>query len=130
MSNWIKILKGHLEGKFYLYDHGLTLRLLVGASQNPIGGKFEDPIKAKEATRAIFDEMKSYNKDNLIVTSNPCYNVKGFVMHFKEEELTDNSIGVNFKDIWEAYGEQINNGNYGITQEDRKIINQILERDL
>ncbi|CAL2077613.1 conserved protein of unknown function [Tenacibaculum sp. 190524A02b] len=129
MSDWIKILKGFDEGKFYLYDYGLTMSLLVGASQHPIGSRFKDSEKAEEQAKLIFKEIESYNVDEKIVDSNPCNHVRGTVFKFKDKLNANESIGVQFDQIWNEYGDRITSGEFGITPLDLEIIKSILKRE-
>lgn len=126
MSNWIKILQGYRLGKFDRYYYGLTPRMIIGVNQNPIGNKFESETEAKEVSRKLFEEMKEFNENGLIVTSNQCGIHNGPVLSLIEKDWNKNMIGVSFDDIWKRYGKEITDGNYGISQYDQKIIQEIL----
>ena len=100
--------------------------MLIGASQEPMGTKFENEIEAKSASRALFDEMKAYKGEGLIVVSNQCGIHKGPVFSLKSGEWSKDSIGVSFDEVWERYGEEIIRGEYGITDYDKEILSQVL----
>ncbi|GAA5039411.1 hypothetical protein GCM10011506_38570 [Marivirga lumbricoides] len=125
MKDWVKILKAYHEGKFDRYFYGLTPRLIVGACQVPIGVPFENDIIAYNVTEKIFKEMRKYNKDGLIVSSNQCDIHKGPVMRFIEADWTESSIGTSFDKIWNRYSDEIIAGNFGISSYDRQILNTI-----
>ncbi|SDE84300.1 hypothetical protein SAMN05421636_10813 [Pricia antarctica] len=127
MDHWIKILIAYREGKFARYFYGLTPRLIVGASQIPLGGEFENHEIAYNATEQIFEEMKHYNEKGLIVTSNLCDIHKGPVMQFIEAKWTKDSIGTDFGIVWKRYGNEIVSGNFGITPYDLQILNTIFK---
>lgn len=123
--DWIDILMAYRQGKFSRYYFGLTPRLIVGACQNPIGSKFENDKSAYDTTKEIFEEMKHYNKDGLIVTSTKCNINNGPVMQFTEADWNEQSIGTSFNDIWERYGDEIIDGDFGISPYDQQILNKI-----
>lgn len=123
--NWVKILKAYRQGKFDRYYFGLTPRMIIGASQNPIGTAFENEQIAYDTTYRIFQEMVEYNKDGIIVTSNYCDIHKGPVLRFTEATLTANAIGTDFEVIWQRYGDQIIAGEFGITDYDKKVLGDL-----
>ena len=125
MNDWIEILKADHEGKFDRYFYGLTPRLIVGACQIPLGVEFENNKIAYNVTQEIFEEMRQYNKDGLIVSSNHCYIHNGPVIRFIEAEWTKDSIGISFDTIWNRYGDEIIAGNFGISAYDRQILKTI-----
>lgn len=125
MANWLKILKGYHQGKFYLYDYGLTPRMIIGASQEPIGEKFENETIAYETSKRIFDEMQFFNENGLIVTSNQCGIHNGPVLSLISSEWSSEKIGVTFEDIWTRYGDEIINGKFGISQHDSEVLEEI-----
>ena len=120
--NWIKILKAYHQGKFERYYYGLTPRMIIGASQNPMGTAFENEQIAYDTAYEIFQEMLQYNEDGLIVTSNYYGIHKGPVLSFAESNLTADSIGTNFNIIWKRYGDEIIAGEFGISNYDKKIL--------
>jgi hypothetical protein len=122
MNNWVEILQAFKNGKFDKYYYGLTPRFIVGACQVPIGSKFKNGQIAYEVTKQVFDGMKSYNKNGLIVTSNHCEIHNGPVMNLSEGNLSENSIRTEFDEIWARYGDEIIEGNFGISSYDRKIL--------
>lgn len=123
--NWIKILNAYHQGKFDRYYYGLTPRMIIGASQNPMGKAFENKQIAYDTTYGVFQEMIEYNEDGLIVTSNYCNIHKGTVLSFTEGNLTANSIGTSFESIWNRYGDEIISGEFGISDYDKKVLNEI-----
>ncbi len=123
--NWIKILKAYHQGKFDRYYYGLTPRMIIGASQNPMGKAFENEQIAYDTTYGVFQEMIEYNEDGLIVTSNYCGIHKGTVLSFTEGNLTADSIGISFDSIWNRYGYEIISGEFGISDYDKKVLNEI-----
>lgn len=123
--DWIKILKAYHQGKFDRYFYGLTPRMIIGAGQIPIGTAFENEQIAYNKSYEIFQEMSEYEEDGLIVTSNYCGIHKGPVLSFTEGNLTTESIGTSFKIIWNRYGDEIILGEFGISDYDRKILNEI-----
>lgn len=127
MNNWIEILKAYHEGKFDRYYFGLTPRLIVGGCQIPIGVKFENKVKAYNITKKIVEEMQQYYKDGLIVSSNYCDIHKGPVLQLKEAEWSENSFGTNLEIIWNRYGDEIINGDFGINCYDKTILNSIFK---
>jgi len=127
MNYWIKILLAYREGKFSRYFYGLTPRLIVGACQIPLGVEFENHKIAYNATKKIFEEMKHYNENGLIVSSNTCDIHKGPVMQFIEAKWTKDSIGIGFEIVWSRYGNEIVSGDFGISSYDRQILNTIFE---
>ena len=125
MIDWIDILLAYKDGKFDRYYYGLTPKLLVGACQVPMESNFENEQIAYKVTKRMFDEMQSYENDGLIVTSNLCGIHNGPVMKLAEGKVTKDSIGTNFDKIWARYGEEITEGNFGITSYDRKILKSL-----
>jgi hypothetical protein len=123
--NWIKILKAYHQGKFDRYFYGLTPKMIIGASQIPIGTAFENEQIAYKKAFEIFQEMAEYEEDGLIVSSNYCGIHKGPVLSFREGDLTSESIGTSFKSIWNRYGDEIISGEFGISDYDKKILNEI-----
>lgn len=123
--NWIKILKAYRQGKFDRYYFGLTPKMIIGASQNPMGAHFANEQVAYDKTFEIFQEMIEYNEDGLVVTSNYCGIHKGPVLSFTEGKLTAESIGTSFESIWDRYGDDIISGEFGISDYDKKILNEI-----
>lgn len=123
--NWIKILKAYRQGKFDRYFYGLTPRMIIGASQIPIGTAFENEQIAYKKAYEIFQEMAEYDEDGLIVTTNYCGIHKGPVLSFTEGILTAESIGTSFESIWNRYGDEIISGEFGISDYDKKILNEI-----
>ncbi len=113
------------NGKFSRYFFGLTPRLIVGACQEPIGAKFENEQTAYEATKQIFEDMKYYNEEGLIVTSNQCDIHNGPVIQLTEADWHEQSISTSFDEIWERYGTEIVEGAFGINDYDKKILKQI-----
>ena len=126
MNDWLKILEANREGKFKYY-FGPTPRFIIGGCQNPIGTKFATEAIAKEATKEMFDEMKTFNKNGLIVTSNYCDNHHGPVLALSTIKWSEHSIGTSFEKIWERYGEEIIDGNYHIDNEERLILEKIFQ---
>ncbi|WP_420399620.1 hypothetical protein [Flagellimonas sp.] len=127
MNDWVDILIAYREGKFARYFHGLTPKLLVGASQVPLGKVFDNDKIAHDFTKQLFQEMQQYDEDGLIVSSNHCEIHDGPVMQFTEAEWTENSIGTSFETIWNSYGDDIVSGDFGISPYDREILNSIFE---
>lgn len=127
MNGWIDLLLAYKNGKFPRYFYGLTPRLIIGACQIPIGTKFKNDKIAYKVTKETFEEMKSYNTDGLVVTTNECDIHNGPVMHLTEAEWTKDSIGTSFNIIWKRYGDEIIEGEFGISSYDRKILNTIFE---
>lgn len=125
MNSWIKILQAFRNGYFPWYDYGLTLRFILGVCQIPIGKKFETAEQAKEAALQMFNEMKVYSEDNLVVTSNICGIHRGSVMCFTDTKWSDKTIGTTFEEIWNRYGEEIINGDYHISKEEREVVERI-----
>lgn len=99
--------------------------MIIGASQNPIGAPFENEHVAYDTAYKIFQEMIEYNEYELVVTSNYCGIHKGPVLSFTEDNLTTESIGISFKSIWNRYGDEIISGEFGISDYDKKILNEI-----
>lgn len=128
MNDWIDILLAYNEGEFSRYYFGLTPRLIIGACQIPIGLKFENNKTAYEITKEIYKEMESYNKDGLIVTSNDCDINSGPVIKLVEAEWTVDSIGTSFDIIWNRYGNEIIEGEFGISPYDQGILNTIFDQ--
>uniref|UniRef100_UPI00257C2F30 hypothetical protein n=2 Tax=unclassified Maribacter TaxID=2615042 RepID=UPI00257C2F30 len=127
MKDWVEILMAYREGKFARYFHGLTPRLLIGASQIPLGEVFENEKIAYNITRQIFEEMKNYNENGLVVTSNHCDINHGPVMQFTESEWSEDSIGTSFEIIWKSYGHEIVLGDFGISPYDRGVLNTLVD---
>ncbi|WP_435578714.1 hypothetical protein [Gilvibacter sp.] len=123
--NWIKILKAYRQGKFDRYYYGLTPRMIIGASQNPMGSTFENEEIAYNRTFEMFQEMIEYNEDGLVVTSNYCGIHKGPVLSLTEGNLASHSLGTSFDIIWDRYGEEIISGEFGISAYDRKVLMKI-----
>ena len=123
--NWIKILKAYRQGKFDRYYFGLTPRMIIGAIQNPLGAPFENEQVAYDTAYEIFQEMIEYNEDGLVVTLNYCGIHKGPVLSFTEDNLTAESIGTSFESIWDRYGDEIISGEFGISDYDKKVLNEI-----
>ena len=126
MNDWFKILEANREGKFN-YDFGPTPRFIIGGCQIPIGSKFPSEVIAKEAMAEIFEEMRTFNKDGLIVMSNECPSVHGTVLALTTMRWSENSIGTSFEKIWERYGQEIIDGNYHIDKNERAILEKIFE---
>jgi hypothetical protein len=124
MNDWLKILEANRDGKFNYY-YGPTPRFIIGACQIPIGKKFENEELAKVATQEMFDEMKSYNKNGLIVISVNCDIHNGPVLALSSAKWSEQSIGTTFEIIWIRYGKEIVNGNYHINPSERRIIEGI-----
>ena len=123
--DWINILKAYRQGKFDRYYFGLTPRMIVGASQNPMGAHFANEQVAYDTAYEIFQEMIEYNEDGLVVTSNYCGIHKGPVLSFTESNFT--YIWDNIKNfhIWDRYGDEIISGEFGISDYDKKVLNEI-----
>jgi hypothetical protein len=85
MNNWLKILVAFREGKFPQYYYGLTLRFIIGACQIPIGKVFESKELAYDATKQMFNEMRLFDSDGMIVVSNMCgiHNGPGIKVKFQ-----------------------------------------------
>ena len=126
MNDWFKILEANRAGKFN-YDFGPTPRFIIGGCQIPIGSKFASEAIAKEAMAEIFEEMRTFNRDGLIVMSNECDCVKGPVLALNTMRWSENSIGTSFEKIWERYGQEIIDGNYHIDKNERIILEKIFE---
>lgn len=94
----------------------------MGASQNPIGNKFESEQIAKEKMQEMFDEMKNYNNNYLIATSNLCEVLHGPVMSLIDCKWAESSIGTTFEEIWERYGSEIIAGDYQISPKEKEIV--------
>jgi hypothetical protein len=125
MNDWLRILEALKDGKFPDYDYGLTLRFIVGGCQIPIGKKFETEDAALEATRLMYEEMKSFNKAGFVVTSNKCDKVNGPVMDLSECKWSESCILESFDEIWGRYGQEIIDGNYHINPAELKILEKI-----
>lgn len=125
MNSWIKVLKAFRNGAFSDYNYGLTPRFIIGACQVPIGKKFDSEVKAKEAAKKMFNEMKVYNEDGLIVTSNICGMHDGPVMCLTDTKWTENAIGTRFEKIWDRYGSEIIAGDYHLNTIERQIVERI-----
>lgn len=125
MNPWIDVLLGFREGKFPQYTYGLTPRLILGACQIPIGRKFENEALAYDAAKLMFDEMKAYNVNGIIVQATYCHIHNGAVFSLVDTKWNENSINVTFKDLWERYGVEIVEGSFNITTLDMKIIREI-----
>ncbi len=122
MNRWIKILEANREAKFPMWDFGPSPRFIIGACQIPIGSPFETEELAKEATEQMFEEMKRYNSNGLIVSTINCDKVKGPIMQLTSRKWSYDSIGITFNEIWERYGADITRANYNITSEEHKIL--------
>ena len=130
MKSWLKILLGFKQGYFYFYDHGLTIRFIVGVCQLPIGKKFESPELAEETVKQMFDEMKIFNKDgkdDFVVTSSICEIHNGPVMNLSSQKWSEHTIGTTFEEVWECYGSDISEGNYHINKREIDIVKQIFK---
>ncbi len=127
MYTWIEILLAYDDGKFGRYFHGLTPRLLIGANQLPLGAKFENDKIAYNVSKELFEEMRNYNEDGLIVTSNYCGIHQGPVVRLTEAEWTKDSIGISFDEIWNSYGDEIVAGEFGINSYDKQVLNSLKE---
>jgi hypothetical protein len=125
--NWEKILLAFRDDAFSNYYFGLTPRFILGACQNPIGKKFESESIAREKMKDLYDEMKNYKKNNLIVTSNICEIHNGPVMRLTDCKWTESTIGTTFEEIWRRYGSEITEGNYHINNEEIRILNNIFK---
>ena len=99
--------------------------MIIGAGQIPIGTAFENEQIAYNKSYEIFQELSEYEEDGLIVTSNYCGIHKGPVLSFTEGNLNAESIGTSFKIIWNRCGNEIISGEFGISDYDRKILNEI-----
>jgi hypothetical protein len=126
MNDWLKILEANREGKFNYY-FGPTPRFVIGGCQIPIGKKFDNEELAKGATREMFEEMKSYKKDGLIVISINCYIQRGPVLALSNTKWSERSIGTSYEKIWERYGKEIVDGNYHIDKKERSILEHIFQ---
>ena len=125
MTNWLKILEAFRDCKFPRYYYGLTPRFIIGASQIPIGKIFDTRELAYQATRQMFDEMRTFNVDGQIVVSNNCHLHTGPVMSLTHEEWNESKIGTSFDEIWSRYGDEIVAGNYHIDSSERTILEEI-----
>jgi len=125
MNQWLKILEAFKEGKFPQYYYGLTPRFIIGACQIPIGKKFENKEAAYEATEKMFNEMRLFNSDEIIVVSNQCGIHNGPVMRLSEQHWYKGEIATTFEEIWYRYGDEIVKGDYQIEATERKIIEKI-----
>lgn len=125
MHTWIEVLTAYHEGKFGRYFHGLTPRLIVGASQSPRGAKFDNYTIAYDVTKELFLEMQNFNEDGLIVTSNFCNLHDGPVFKLVESEWSNTSIGTDFNEVWNSYGNDIVNGEFGIDSYDKEILDSL-----
>ena len=125
MSFWIDLFLAFRANKFPEYFHGLTPMLIVGACQIPIGKKFENEELAYRVTKQIFNEIKSYYDNGLIVQSTLCPNFNGPVFSFADTEWKQNSINITFNELWNRYGFEIIIGNFNITSKDHEIIEKI-----
>lgn len=126
---WLKILLAFRDSAFPDYNYGLTPRFVLGASQNPIGNKFESEQIAKAKMQEMFDEMRNYNNNNLIVTSNQCEKHNGPVMSLIDSKWAESSIGTTFEEIWDRYGSEITKGNYHISDAEMTILKNILNEN-
>lgn len=126
MNDWLKILEANREGKFK-YDFGPSPRFIIGGCQIPIGSKFASEAIAKEAMKEIFEEMRTYNKNGLIVMSNNCGSLHGPVLALNTMRWSEHSIGTTFEKIWERYGQEIVEGNYHIDKEEQTVLEEIFE---
>ncbi len=126
MNDWLKILEANREGKFN-YFFGPTPRFVIGGCQIPIGNKFDNEDQAKEAMREMFEEMKSFNKNGLIVISINCGIHHGPVLALSSAKWREDSIGTSFEKIWERYGEEIVDGNYHIDKIEHSILEQVFQ---
>ncbi len=125
MNSWYKILLGFKSGYFPNYEYGLTPRFIVGACQIPIRKKFETPELAKQTTKQMFDEMRSFENGKFIVISTLCDKHKGDVLNLSEQINVTNAINPTFEEIWERYGSEIIAGDYHISQQEGEIVEQI-----
>jgi hypothetical protein len=125
MNNWLKILVAFREGKFPQYYYGLTLRFIIGACQIPIGKVFESKELAYDATKQMFNEMRLFDSDGMIVVSNMCGIHNGPVMSLSARGWYQSEISTSFEEIWKRYGEEIAKGEYQIDPAERKIIEKI-----
>lgn len=126
MNDWLKILEANREGKFNYY-FGPTPRFVIGGCQIPIGKTFDNEKLAKETTHEMFEEMKSYNKNGLIVISINCNIHHGPVLALSSAKWSEQSIGTSFEKIWDRYGDEIVNGNYHIDSIEEKILENIFK---
>lgn len=127
MNCWIKVLESFRNGAFPEYNYGLTPRFILGVCQIPIGKKFKTEENAKFETQKMFIEMKNFNQNGLIVTSNYCNIHNGPVMRFIDTKWTETSIGTTFDAIWKRYGEEILEGNYHISKNERNIVEELFK---
>ena len=125
--DWKEILEAFREGLFYNYDFGLSLGLIVGGCQEPVGQAITDEKLAIEETKQIFVEMKDYNENNFIVQTTSCDGLNRTIFCFVDSIKNENSINVDFDFLWDEYGEDIIAGNFNINDSDRKILNQLYE---
>jgi hypothetical protein len=125
MNEWLKILEAFRDGKFPDYYYGLTPRFIIGVCQTPIGKRFESSELAFEATKKMFNEMQTFNRNEVIVVSNKCGIHNGPVMSLSTVRWTEVSIATSLEEIWERYGEEIIQGNYHISSAERKIVEEI-----
>ena len=125
MKHWLKILEAFRDGKFPNYFYGLTPRFIIGACQNPVGKKFESRDLAYESTKQMFEEMRAFNNDGIVVVSNKCGIHHGPVMSLSECKWSEITIATSFEEIWNRYGEEIVNGNYHIDGTEHKIVEDI-----
>jgi hypothetical protein len=125
MNNWAIILKAYQNGKFDKYFYGLTPRLIVGGCQIPLGKAFKNEEIAYNNTKNIIEEMRCYNKEGIIVSSNFCEIHNGPVLKFIEEDWKEGLFGTTFEIIWNRFGDDIIKGNYGIDEYDRQVLKTI-----
>lgn len=127
MNSWLKIIEAFMEGRFPGKYYGPSPRFLIGACQIPVGKKFETSESAYEATKLIFGEMQTFNKDGIIVVSIACGDLDGPVMSLSSSKWSKLSMGISFEEIWDRYGEEITNGDYHIDAAERKTIEEIFQ---
>ncbi len=125
MNHWLKILEAFRDGKFPNYYYGLTPRFIIGGCQIPIGKKFDTEDLALEVAKHMFNEMRAFNNDGLVVVSVTCGIHNGPVMSLSECTWSESTISTSFQEIWDRYGQEIVNANYHIDSTERKILEDI-----
>lgn len=71
--------------------------------------------------------MKYFNEGGLVVTSNQCGIHNGPVVSMIKSDWSENQLGTSFEEIWERYGDEIINGDFGINRYDTEVLKEIFK---
>jgi hypothetical protein len=128
MHPWFKILEAHKNGKFHMWFNGPSIRCIIGLSQIPIGNNFITAESAKYETEKIFNEMIQFKTNDMIVSLTRCCHLNDsiVVQLTGKGKYTPFDNYITFDDVWNRHGKEIIDGDYNITQEERKIAKLVL----